>query len=264
MYKIINKIGNGSYGEVFVGKHLRKNEFVAIKTESLYKINNASFSMLKNEAKIYKYIPNGPGISRLKWFGQSNGFMCMVISLLGQNIDDYKKKYFSTGMSQEMVYNIGRRLMDVIQHVHLSFLIHGDIKPDNILFMANNFEINALHIIDFGLSRTYMTNMHTHELPGKTFKLIGTPIYASIGAHNCQKLSRRDDMESIGYVLLHISTNSLPWSTSETHENILEQKIKFRDAIKSIHLNDQSPLVIYFNMVFTLNHDSEPKYKVFV
>jgi serine/threonine protein kinase len=265
MYVIINKIGNGSYGEVFVGKHLRKNELVAIKTEPLDMFEKQSFSMLKNEANMYKYIKNGPGIARLKWFGQSNNCVCMVTSLLGQSIEDYKQHQFSNGLPQKIVCNIGQRLMDVIQHIHKSFLIHGDIKPDNILFTANNIEKNAntLHIIDFGLSRSYMTNMYTHVLPGTTFKLIGTPTYASINSHNCQKLSRRDDMESIGYVLLYMSTGSLPWSNSKTHTDILEQKMQFRETIENASLENQSKLIAYFKMVFMLEYDSNPNYTTF-
>jgi serine/threonine protein kinase len=284
MYKIINKIGKGSYGEVFVGKHLRKNELVAIKTERIDMFEKQPFSMLKNEAKMYKYIPNGPGLAQLKWFGRTNTHLCMVTSLLGQSIESYKQCRFSNGMPQELVCNIGRRLMTVIQHIHSAFLIHGDIKPDNILF-GNTLHTNhsqvlhyltdenvveeieparkcLLYIIDFGLSRSYMTDMHTHVLPGTTFKLIGTPTYASINAHNCQKLSRRDDMESIGYVLLHLSTNSLPWSNSKTHSDMLEQKIQFRKTIEAVSLKNQSTLVAYFKMVFMLKYDTTPNYNM--
>jgi serine/threonine protein kinase len=287
-YTILNKIGAGAYGEVFMGKHIRKNEYVAIKSEEIMAgdvdTNNNDDkddiedgnnninpgSMLKNEAKIYKYLPAGPGIAVLKWFGCANGRRYMVTTLLGKSIAEYKAAEFPRGMPLNKVYLIGIRLMHVIQHIHSSFLVHGDIKPDNILFgpelssdlsdATDNTNPNTLHIIDFGLSRAYMTKLHAHVLPSNTFQFIGTPDYASIMCHNCQKPSRRDDMESIGYILLYLSTTRLPWAISESFDEVREKKEQFRKTIISIAPENQTPLIAYFSAIFALEYDSDPEY----
>ena len=65
-YKLLEKIGEGSFGSIYKGENIRTNEHVAIKIE--YIQNN--YKLLKNESKIYQYLTNTIGIPNVKWFGK--------------------------------------------------------------------------------------------------------------------------------------------------------------------------------------------------
>ena len=87
------------------------------------------------------------------------------------------------------------------------------MKPDNICIGAGKAD-NKFHLIDFGLSKRFIdpqTGRHIKNKQGKG--IIGTTEFLSMNAGNCQEHSRRDDMESLGYVLIYFMKNGeLPWS----------------------------------------------------
>ena len=95
--------------------------------------------------------------------------------------------------------------------MHNKSIIHRDIKPDNIMLGLGPAS-NTVHLIDFGLTRSIIdanTGKHVAFSTGKG--LIGTCRYVSANSHKGHELSRRDDLITLGYVMIRLLTGSLPW-----------------------------------------------------
>jgi serine/threonine protein kinase len=118
-----------------------------------------------------------------------------------------------------------------VEFVHSRSFIHRDIKPDNFL-MGLGKKANQVHIIDFGLAKKYRDpKTHIHIPYRENKNLTGTARYASINTHLGIEQSRRDDMESLGYVMMYFLRGSLPWqglkatTKRQKYEKISEKKM---------------------------------------
>ena len=220
-FRTIKKLGEGSFGKVYKAEY--NNEYFALKFENRTK----GQSLLENEATIMTYL-KGPNIPLIKSFGYSGDYNILVMQLMDKSLEDIfnKRKKFSV----KTTCMIGYQMVNVLQYIHDRHIIHRDIKPDNFVMGAN--ENNAhLYLLDFGLAKKYRSSRTLVQYPLiKKKKLTGTARYASIHALEELEQSRRDDLESVGYVLMYFLRGSLPWqglkirSKEDRYKKILAKK----------------------------------------
>jgi casein kinase I family protein HRR25 len=200
-YLILTKIGSGSFGTIYKGQNIRTNELVAIKVERI----SDKLKLLKNESKIYQYLNGCSGIPIVKWFGKDDINYYMVINLLGTSLQELKNKM--NKFSLTLVLKLGIKIILLLMTIHEKGLVHRDIKPDNFLFGLNR--VNELYIIDFGFCKSYLED-NNHVRIKSTYNMIGSMNYASIMSHKRYELSRRDDLETLSYIMLYFFNGSLP------------------------------------------------------
>jgi len=256
-YIIHEKIGSGTFGTIYKGENIRTNEKVAIKVEPIQ--NNTK--LLKNESTIYQYLINTDGIPKVKWYGKDDSNYYMVIELLGDSLQHLIEKKGKLPLKTSL--KIGLQLLYLLKSVHDKGLIHRDIKPDNFLLKLNNNNIH-FNIIDFGFCKSYINNdKHIHFK--NTNSLIGSLTYASINAHNFNELSRRDDLESLGYIVMYLYLGKLEWQQENGYNDIVETKNTNIKNMKSKAIyNSQMPniLIEYMKNVRSLEFEEKPNYAI--
>ena len=235
-YKLIEKIGEGAFGSIYKGENSRTKELVAIKVEPI----NNNTKLLKNESIIYQYLINNEGLPNVKWFGKDKINYYMVINLLGESLQTLKERKHN--FSLKLVLQIGIQIIKLLKMIHNKGLIHRDIKPDNFLLGLND-KNRQIYIIDFGFCKSFL-NDNKHIDMKKTNNIIGTNNFASVNAHDFNELSRRDDLESLGYMLIYFYFGELMWKDYSNNEMI--------KIMKNNIINDENiPKIIlkYFEII---------------
>jgi len=215
------KIGAGSFGSVYYGVDTQENQEVAIKVESA----SVKTPQLQYESKLYQVLGSGRGLPSMHWFGQESGCNILVLDLMGPSLQDLFN-FVGSCFSLATVLQIGHQIFDIIEYVHSCNFIHRDLKPANFL-VGRNDRATEVQLIDFGLAKRYWSHKTGQHIPyrkKKTSGVIGSARYASINAHNGIELSRRDDVESIAYMLIYFMRGALPWQYLDPPPQTREQK----------------------------------------
>lgn len=163
---------------------------------------------------------------------------------------------------------ISTQMVSRIQKVHEERIIHRDIKPDNFLIGGTETTKDTVYVIDFGLAKCYRNSEGEH-IPYKDGKnLTGTARYASIATHKGIEQSRRDDLETIGHVLLYFLKGSLPWqglpgrSKNEKYAAIKKKKIE--TPLETLCKGQPNEFKEFMEMCRALKFEEEPNYKAMI
>ncbi|CAD8069597.1 unnamed protein product [Paramecium sonneborni] len=180
--KIIEKIGEGSFGQVFKG--LYKGEIVAIKSMQDAQLQETSIMESlkhKNIIKFYKY------------FRQGNNQYLVMEYAGGGSLSDYMKQ----NLDEETISSIMKSIFEAIEYLHSKQIIHRDIKPDNILIL-NGKDLSSIKIADFGLSYQYMPEIRYYQTVSQQ---CGTFIFMAPEQILNKTYNKAVDMWSCGIVL---------------------------------------------------------------
>ncbi|XP_029655039.1 casein kinase I-like [Octopus sinensis] len=258
-YRLIQKVGSGSFGKIYSAYDITTGEKVAIKMEK----SQSKHLQLCFESKVYRILQSYAGIPAMKDYIEENDYNSLVIELLGPSLeklfDKCKRKF-----NLKTVLMLALQIIDRLELLHSRCFIHRDVKPDNFLIGTGRL-CHRLYLIDFGLAKKYKSSTTGVHIPYRDDKsLTGTARYASSNTHMGIEQSRRDDMESLGYMLLYFLRGNLPWqglqasNKKEKYRKIGEMKVS--TSIESLCRGFPNEFVLYFKYCRSLDFEKKPDY----
>ena len=204
-YKPIKRIGCGSFGNIYSTIRLTDKSVFAMKTEKI----SPWHKTLESEAYHLYSLQGGLGIPKLITYGHNKSYNILIETLLDKSLYTiYIENKYECKMTD--ICLIGMQILDRLEWIHSKDIIYRDIKPENFLIGID--DPNVIYIVDFGLCKKYRsTKTGKHIMPKLTGKFNGTLKYASPNILKGKESSRRDDLISLGYMLIYIIKKELPW-----------------------------------------------------
>lgn len=250
-YKILQKIGEGGFGQIYEVIHQTTMEHYGMKIEYL----STHRKGLKKEIAIMKEMPCSFVFPKFISEGQTSSFRYLIMELLGPSLSQLYKMLPTRALSPYTLLHLSIQMIRSIQALHEIGYIHRDIKPGNFLIRPERKYL--VSIIDFGLSHRYLLNDGRLKKPRHRPGYVGTYRFASFNALENKELSRRDDLFSWFYSIVELAQGRLPWTSEDKNGSI-----KMKKEIKADDLCEMLPSEFkeIYNMISTLHFTDRPDY----
>ena len=256
-------LGSGAYSTIYPAKDVNEpQKLYAIKFE-----NSLMSNKLKLEKEIYEIMYGIEGFPSVYTLGTTKTQNYLVIDRLGPSLKElfiYCNYHFSLQTICLIAIQILTRLHDL--HFKSGF-VYCDIKPDN--FLIGLTQTNIIHMVDFGLAKPFrIFNYQTSKIEHIPYKdsIIPTNItrFSSINHQMGIETSRRDDLESLGYMLVYFACGTLPWkggsksNSDDKFAKMLEKKMAIPIEVYCKDLPIE--FSIYLSYVQNLRFNEKPDY----
>ena len=273
-FVLFKEIANGTFGKIIYGFNIRDSVEVAVKKE----IQNDLNSQIKIENKVYCSLLNIPknyditgiqpipqhdiiGVPKFYGTGKHKNNNYIILEFLGPNLSQLFKFCDNKKYTIVTTFLIGIQMINRIENLHKFHFIHRDIKPENFV-IGTGRKSNIIYLIDFGLSKKYKNPKNHQHIPYRdNRKLTGTVRYISINTHMGVEQSRRDDLESVAYVLILFLKGRLPWQNTSNDKKfikVMKKKMEIPTEILCYELPEE--MSIYLNYCKSLRFEDRPDY----
>eukprot|EP01018_Ginkgo_biloba_P013914 Gb_36852 [translate_table: standard] len=228
-YKILSKMGEGTFGRVLECWDRENQEFVAIKViRNVRKYRAAAMieiDVLRTLAKHDKTASRG--CLQLKDWFDYRSHVCIVCEKLGPSLYDFLRKNNHRPFSVDLVREFARQILEAVAYMHDLTLTHTDLKPENILLVSSDHlkkpyknssdpgkhytrvpASSAIKLIDFG-SATFETQHHCSVVSTRHYR--APEVILGLGwSYPC-------DLWSVGCILVELCSGD---ALFQTHENL--------------------------------------------
>ena len=237
-YKVIQSLGEGSFGKAFLCQKESDNSFCVIKQIIVQDMNQKEKDDVLNEANILSKLDHQNIIKFYDLFESKKPKHSINIVTeyadggdLSEKIKERKNK--NNNFSESEILDYFTQICLAIKHIHEKKIIHRDLKSGNIFLMKTGL----VKLGDFGISKKFMKTME------KAKTMVGTPYYLSPEIISGNPYDAKSDIWSLGVLLYEMMTFKMPFNANNF--SMLVAKIQRGNYIPppSIYTKDLRELV---------------------
>jgi serine/threonine-protein kinase len=217
-YHVLEKLGEGGMGQVYLAEHVRMGRRSAVKVMSPNLTRDPdAVSRFNREAANASRITH-PNVAAIYDFGEtSDGLIYLAMEFVdGEPLTKIIQRLGSLPLARAV--NIARQTADALTVAHELGIVHRDLKPDNIMIGRGREGADLVKVVDFGIAKA---SQNEAQKVTKTGLVVGTPEYMSPEQLAGDKLDGRSDVYSLGLVTFVMLTGKLPFPSETAQEAML-------------------------------------------
>ena len=190
----------------------------------------------------------------------------MLIEAQGQNLRLVLEKMKADNFSRPTILKVGIQILDLLEILHKNRFIHGDLKIEN--FVLGRDDPSKVYLIDFGLAHEYVSESGVHIARQNLRSFSGNFLFASLNSCRGYTKSRRDDIESLLYLVCYYLNNKyLPWCDLIRYHGLSDLKTLLKErvdscSVKTLESMLPSELRVCLNHILCLHFEEAPNYKM--
>jgi serine/threonine-protein kinase len=235
-YKLVESLGAGGMGEVFVAENIAIGMRVAIKLLRPELLANPEFrARFQNEAQAVAAIEH-PNVARFFDLVVGDPTFIVMEYVRGETLADLIKR---GPLAIDRALEIAGRLCWGLDAAHAAGVVHRDLKPANVLLAPDAEHGETPKLIDFGLAKLAAAAGDSQLT--RTGQIIGTPAYMSPEQIKGEKIDGRADVYSLGCVLFEMLTGRTPFASGTDDVQILYRQMHEAPPPLGKYLHDAPP-----------------------
>ncbi len=224
-YEIVETLGVGGMGAVFLGQRDGGGEYVAIKVMLNFAAGPAEIGRFRREIALGRRVKHPGAIAVLDAGETPEGLTYLVVpALAGKELRSLIDAAGGHGLPPQQVVKLFTKVLEGMQAIHEQQIVHRDLKPENIFVRAGADEDTV--IMDFGLAKlaTEVVANEPELYRSTKTEVVGSPMYIAPESITCDPVDARTDIYSLGVILFEMFTGKLPLE-SETTSGYLGQHL---------------------------------------
>ena len=210
-YRVEERLGEGGFGVVYLGTHLRIDRRVAIKVLDPHRPGDFEYqARFQREARLLGSLSH-PNIVDVYDFGETEQGECFLVmdhldgESLGQRLDR------EGPIDPELAHQWACDVLSALAAAHAEDIVHRDLKPENIFLTPVDGQRDTVHLLDFGISKV-VSDAETEVSLTQTGLTLGSPHYMSPEQVEDADIGAPSDLYSFGCTFYEVLTGDKPFA----------------------------------------------------